>query len=155
MILRLLTTFFLLGAPALAQAQGCGIFTSVTFANYGTACGGAFLQVPALKGSLDVPQCGVKMDLYAPTGCCNVYFSGWVLILGAQQLQVPILRTGCTLYASPDIALLYTNTQTSVVIPLPQDPALKGILVHWQAAVRYVGFYFGPDLSEGVLMKTV
>lgn len=152
--MRTLSAAWLLAAlHAPLAAQGCGIFTNVTFTNYGQACGGAFVAVPALKGTLDTQACAAALDFFAPTGCCNVYFTGWVLVLGAQQTNVPILRPGCTLLASPDVAFAFTATTTKPSFPLPQDPALKGISILFQAAARYVGFYFGPDLSEGLEMK--
>lgn len=134
-----------------APAQtGCGIFRDITIQKYGTGCPGAFLNAPELVATLDPGPCALAIEMKAPTGCCNVYFGGWVLLLGAQKLEVPVLRTGCTLYVQPLVDVWLPSTVTKVAAPIPQDPALAGTTLYLQGAARYFGFYFGPDLSQGV-----
>ncbi len=141
-----------LAAPA--RAQGCGGVTKIEAKAYGKGCPGAgarppYLVAALLKGS---SACSLQVEIKAVHWFPNVYFSGWILVVGVKQVSVPVLRPGCALLVFPLGAFSYDRKTTKVTFPLPNDPALIGAAIRLQGAARYVGFYFGPDLTPGLVV---
>ncbi len=151
----LLPAFLLLfwGALAVpASAQGCGGVTKVDVQAYGKGCPGAGAKPPYLEASLlkGASSCVLQVEIKAVHWFPNVYFTGWILVMGTRKLSLPVIRPGCTLLVFPLAMFAYDRKTTKVSFPLPNDPALLGATVYLQGAAKYVGFYFGPDLTAGL-----
>ncbi len=142
-----------LGILALpAAAQGCGGVTKIEASTFGKGCPGAGAKPPYLEASLlkGTSSCSLQVEIKAVRWFPNVYFTGWILLVGTHKISFPVIRPGCTLLVFPLGAFAYDRKTTRVSFPLPNDPALLGATVLFQGAAKYVGFYFGPDLTAGL-----
>lgn len=146
---RLILGLALLACPSAAQT--CGPFTGIETKAVGQGCPGAGSTPPALKAFLQPgTPCALGVEIANVDFWPNVYFSGWVLILGTAPASVPVVRPGCTLLAWPLLGLGFDAATRRVLLPLPPDPALLGRTLYLQGVAAYVGFYFGPDLTGGL-----
>ena len=146
---------FFLGLGVFAAplpAQGCGGVTKIETKVYGKGCPGAGAKPPYLEAALlkSSSACSLQVEIKAVQWFPNVYFSGWILVMGVKQVAVPVIRPGCTLLVFPLGIFSFDRKTTKVTFPLPNDPALLGAVIRFQGAARYVGFYFGPDLTSGL-----
>ncbi len=138
-----------------ASAQACPY--DMAFTNYGTSCTASGLANPYLFGSYQSGPggCSVTFTISFFPGCCNTFTVGRFLVIGAQQVSIP-LGTGCDLLASPDLILALPSTGpgvASVAIPLPPDPALVGLSAYAQAVVHRfttIGMTDDFDFSAGL-----
>ncbi len=146
----LLLAWGILALPA--AAQGCGGITKIEVQTYGKGCPGAGAKPPYLEASLlkGSSSCALQVEIKAVRWFPNVYFAGWFLLMGTRKVSLPVIRPGCTLLVFPLGIFAYDRKTTKVSFPLPNDPALLGATLFLQGAAKYVGFYFGPDLTAGL-----
>ncbi len=146
-IISMLAIFSFVFAPS--QVLGASLKIDIT--SYGKGCRGAGSKPPVLKAKV-VP--GKPQVLVVQIDCIkwwpNVYFAGWFLLVGNRKASIPVLRPGCTLLTIPIIVFAYDRRTTEVKFPIPDIPALVGQRIYLQGIAKYVGFYMGMDLTQGL-----
>lgn len=139
------------GASAVAQCQ----FSGVSVQTVGAGCNPVFAgNNPSIGGRLDTTACSLGLQVTAYAGCCNTWLRDRVLLLGLQQVNVPLpqVGSGCTLLARPDV-LLWLPVSGGDTFSLALPPGLPlGFTVFVQAAAHYfttIGFSDDFALSAG------
>jgi len=145
-----------LSAIALTASLAVGqcAFSSVAVSTYGQPCSVWTLpsQMPAISVALDATSCTLGMDVTAFPGCCNSFLTGRVLVLGLQQVSVPVPQFGvnCNLLVSPDV-FLFQQSSGAFQMPLPAAP-FPATTIYAQSAVLYfttIGLTTEWGLSSG------
>ncbi len=141
----------LLAPFAVAQCP----FHTVTAQSYGQGCNPVFAgQIPTVAIALDATACSLDAAVGAFGGCCNTYLVGHLLVLGPQQVAVPLpgFGVGCTLLADPAIVLFApAMVGGTFTLPLP-TVALPPLTFFVQGAAFYfttIGFDYDFALSAG------
>lgn len=139
-------------APAAATAQ-CA-FSSLSLTSVGPGCATVFTPPPALSGGLEASTCSLDLTISAFGGCCNTFLTGRVLALGLGQnnLPLPMVGPGCTLWVQPDaVVFLPATAGDTVTLQLP--PGLQPPLSFYaQGAALYfttIGLANDAQLTGG------
>lgn len=148
--IQFLSTIALTTSLAIGQCA----FSSVSVSAYGQPCSVWQLpsQMPTISVALDGASCSLGMNVAAYPGCCNSFLTGHVLVLGLQQLSVPVPEFGvnCNLLVSPDV-FLFQQSNGTFQMPLPAAP-FPATTIYAQAAVTYfttIGLTTDWALSSG------
>ncbi len=139
-------SFFCASLLAASLAAQCP-YVSATQQSYGLPCGSVFSVPPLIAARLDVPQCTLRLQVNAYTGCCNTFLRARVVVLGLQPTSIPLPQfgLGCTLWTQP-LASLYQPTASGDTFPIPLPPGLPPITLHAQGVGVYVTFGVQYDL---------
>jgi len=133
--IQLLSAISLCASFASAQCA----FSSVSVTSYGQPCSIWLGPTPptTLAVQLDGASCTLGLDVMAFPGCCNTFLTGQLLVLGLNQISVPVPQFGvnCTLLVSPDV-ILFQQSSGQFAMPLPNAP-FPAMTIYAQAAVTY------------------